>query len=46
MAFRGGIAFQSSESRQFGSLNLRFAIDEGKEKKVDGVGAGNFSWNP
>jgi cytoskeletal protein RodZ len=26
--------------------NLRFAIDEGKEKKVDGVGAGNFSWNP
>jgi hypothetical protein len=28
MAFRGGIAFQSSESRQFGSLNLRFAIDE------------------
>ena len=26
--------------------NLRFAIDEGKEKKVDGIGAGNFSWNP
>lgn len=26
--------------------NLRFAIDEGKEKKVDGSGAGNFSWNP
>ena len=28
MNFRGGIAFQSSETRQFGSLNLRFAIDE------------------
>jgi hypothetical protein len=28
MMFRGGIAFQSSEMRQFGSLNLRFAIDE------------------
>jgi hypothetical protein len=26
--------------------NLRFAIDDGKEKKVDGKGAGNFSWNP
>ena len=26
--------------------NLRFAIDDGKEKKVDGVGAGNFSWSP
>ena len=26
--------------------NLRFAIDDGKEKKVDGTGAGNFSWNP
>jgi len=28
MNFRGGIAFQSSETRQFGALNLRFAIDE------------------
>ena len=26
--------------------NLRFAIDDGKEKKVDGSGAGNFSWSP
>ncbi len=26
--------------------NLRFAIDDGKEKKVDGKGAGNFSWSP
>ena len=26
--FRGGIGYQSSESRQFGALNVRFAIDE------------------
>tara|TARA_B110000444_G_scaffold134982_1_gene126794 strand:+ start:20977 stop:21444 length:468 start_codon:yes stop_codon:yes gene_type:complete len=26
--FRGGIAFQTSESRQFGGLTVRFAIDE------------------
>ena len=26
--------------------NLRFTINEGKQKKIDGVGAGNFSWQP
>ena len=28
MNFRGGISYQTSETRQFGGLNLRFAIDE------------------
>ena len=26
--------------------NLRFTINDGKQKKIDGVGAGNFSWQP
>lgn len=26
--------------------NLRFAIDDGNEKKIDGNGPGNFSWSP
>ena len=26
--------------------NLRFAIDDGKEKQIDSSGAGNFSWSP
>ena len=26
--------------------NLRFAVDNGKEKGIDGIGAGNFSWKP
>lgn len=26
--------------------NLRFSIDDGTEKKIDGAGAGNFSWQP
>ena len=26
--------------------NLRFAIDDGNDKKIDGSGPGNFSWNP
>ena len=26
--------------------NLRFAIDNGKEKQIDSTGAGNFSWSP
>lgn len=26
--------------------NLRFAVDNGKEKGIDGKGAGNFSWKP
>jgi len=26
--------------------NLRFAIDDGNDKKIDGIGPGNFSWNP
>lgn len=26
--------------------NLRFSIDDGNEKKIDGEGAGNFSWQP
>ena len=26
--------------------NLRFAVDNGKEKGIDGNGAGNFSWKP
>jgi len=28
MNFRGGISYQTSETRQFGGLSLRFAIDE------------------
>ena len=26
--------------------NLRFAIDNGKEKQIDSTGPGNFSWSP
>ena len=25
--------------------NLRFAVDDGPEKKADGMGSGNFSWS-
>ena len=35
MNFRGGISYQTSETRQFGGLSLRFAIDEDMKNYTD-----------
>ena len=39
------IEFKNSFRCYSSSLeNLRFAVDDGPEKKAEGTGAGNFSW--
>jgi len=47
MGWETNVPFTESFRCYSSSLeNIRFAVDEGVEKQVSGVGAGNFRWKP